>query len=117
MVYAKFAFYYDAIYNEICDYKKDVELFLKIAQKHLTAKPVSVIDLGCGTGKHLEIFDEKGIEVAGIDLSEEMIALVEKRFKEKGKDIFLRSGNMKDLAIDQKFDLATSFFGSYGYLT
>jgi ubiquinone/menaquinone biosynthesis C-methylase UbiE len=117
MVYSKFASYYDAIYDEICDYEKDVELFLKIARIHLPEKPGSVIDLGCGTGKHLEIFDKKGLEVAGMDLSEEMITLAKQRFKEKGKKIMLQSGNMKDLEIEKTFDMATSFFGSYGYLT
>ncbi|MHA1910533.1 MAG: class I SAM-dependent DNA methyltransferase [Candidatus Kariarchaeaceae archaeon] len=116
MVYSKFASYYDAIYDEICSYEKDVELFLKIANIHLPEKPTSVIDLGCGTGKHLEIFDKEGLEIAGIDLSEEMIVIAKQRFKEKGKNIYLISGNMKDLAIDQTFDLSTSFFGSYGYL-
>ncbi len=116
MVYSKFASYYDAIYDEICNYGKDVEVFLKIAKIHLPEKPVSVIDLGCGTGKHMEIFEEEGLEIAGLDLSEEMITLAKQRFKEKGKKIALTSGNMKDLAIDQKYDLSTSFFGSYGYL-
>ena len=117
MVYSRFAYYYDAIYDELCDYEKDVELFLNIAQINMPEKISSVIDLGCGTGKHLAILDKKGLKVAGIDLSKEMIALAEKRFKEKGKNISLKSGNMKDLEVDQKFDLATSFFGSYGYLT
>lgn len=117
MVYSRFAFYYDAIYNEICDYKKDVEVYLQITSKHFTKKLESVIDLGCGSGKHLEILHKKGLEVAGIDLSKEMIELAKQRFKKEKQQISLKVDNMNNLAIDQPFDLATSFFGGFGYLT
>jgi len=46
-----------------------------------------VLDLGCGTGHYSIELAQKGLEVTGIDISEEMIAYAKKKSEDMGLDI------------------------------
>ncbi len=39
-----------------------------------------VLDIGAGTGQHVALFNEKGIEVMGIDISPDMVRVAEKNY-------------------------------------
>ena len=43
-----------------------------------------VLDLGCGSGRHVVYFAEQGFDVSGIDLSEEGVEMTNQWLKEKG---------------------------------
>jgi SAM-dependent methyltransferase len=55
---------------------RDNELFRYDAQflEGVLGRPGRLLDLGCGTGRHLEHFARLGWEVTGVDLSEPMLA-------------------------------------------
>jgi len=61
------------------------------------------IDLGCGTGVLCELLHENGIESAGMDLSEGMIAIA----RESAPEIHYDVANMITYLPDKKFDLVT----------
>jgi ubiquinone/menaquinone biosynthesis C-methylase UbiE len=65
-------------------------------------KAESVLDVGTGSGLFAEAFEKKGLKVAGIDISEEMIQAV-KDFVEKGE--FLTAPAEKIPYPDKSFDL------------
>ena len=48
--------------------------------------PSSVLDLGTGTGRHALAFGKRGARVVGIDLSEAMLAVAERKRRELGLD-------------------------------
>ena len=60
----------------------EVERVVKLSLEDI--KPVNLLDVGTGSGLFAEAFEKKGLEVAGIDISEEMIRAV-KNFVEKGE--------------------------------
>ena len=47
-------------------------------------RPSSVLEPGCGSGRMLEAFAARGIDVAGIDLSPRMVALARERLGGRG---------------------------------
>jgi len=53
-----------------------------------------VLDLGCGSGRHLVFFAERGFEVYGIDISETGIGIAEEWLKAKGLSADLRVGSV-----------------------
>lgn len=72
------------IYNQIAEaYAKryGYSLFLLRNAKKFSSKLPSggrVLDLGCGSGRALKLFTEKGFTVVGIDFSEAMLRLAKK---------------------------------------
>ncbi|WP_412466160.1 class I SAM-dependent methyltransferase [Pedobacter sp. KLB.chiD] len=74
--------------------------YLNDILEHLPAD-AKVLDLGCGTGKPiLEYFINHGIDVLGVDASEQMIGLAKINFPSTR---FLLE-DMRDLDLDEKFD-------------
>lgn len=56
----------------------------------LAAEKNLVVDLGCGTGKLTEILADRGYDVMGIDLSEEMLGMaLERRDRLRHKTLYL----------------------------
>lgn len=63
-----------------------------------------VLDVGCGEGNHLLLFQRLGLDVCGVDASPYMIRRARKRL---GSRANLRVGNAHDLPFeDNEFDLA-----------
>ncbi len=59
--------------------------------------PGRLLDLGCGTGRHLVHFAKRGFEVTGIDLSEHMLAVACRKLAEAGCGATLLSGDISRL--------------------
>lgn len=70
----------------------------------------SVLEPGCGSGRMLAALAAHGLEVVGIDLSEEMLALARAR----GADVVC--ADMTDFALDSRFGGAVSVVSTVGTL-
>lgn len=69
----------------------------------LTKSPVSLLDVGCGTGHNLWPFRDRA-ELTGLDYSEEMINLITEKFK--GHNLKVDQGSCWKLPYKQKvFDI------------
>lgn len=70
------------------------------------------LDLGCGIGRHVLYLDELGLDVYGIDISEEAIKFANKYFDNLGKEYLrkkLTVGSINKLPyLDTFFDFAVS---------
>lgn len=70
-------------------------------------KGKKVLDVGCGTGRLIRFMLEKGAEVSGADVSEEMLRVARKNFPEVS---FLKA-EMENLPFeDNNFDLVVATF-------
>ena len=65
-----------------------------------------IIDIGCGTGRHVIELTKRGYNVTGIDLSESQIARAKEKGKEAGLTIDFQIHDARNLPFDGKFDLA-----------
>ncbi len=95
--YNLFSEYYDILTEDV-DYKGRTEYLCGLF-KRFGAEPTLLLDLACGTGGFSFRFLEKGIDVIGVDPSEEMLAVARKKAEQSGlSPLFLcQSGQTLDL--------------------
>lgn len=76
-VFGLYSKYYDLLYRDK-DYNREVNFILeRIAQYQKKIK--SILNLGCGTGKHDFLLAEKGYSTHGIDLSADMVEIAKSK--------------------------------------
>ena len=71
----------------------------------------AVLDVGCGDGRVYEIFRDKGVSYAGVDLSEDVIAKAKARWAKEAADgkVAFEAGDLLDLPVeDGRFDVAVA---------
>jgi SAM-dependent methyltransferase len=105
--------YYDLLYRDK-DYKSEVEYIHKLIKENST-EVSTLLDMGCGTGKHAELLCDKGYIVHGIDLSEDMLKIAENRRKNKEDKLTFSLSNIQELNLDKKFDVVVSLFHVMSY--
>ncbi|MDP9067997.1 MAG: methyltransferase domain-containing protein [Actinomycetota bacterium] len=108
-MYDESAAFYDAIYGWK-DYEAESKrLLAEIAKRTPDAK--SLLDVACGTGRHLELLSGT-FEVEGVDLSPEMLAIARQRLRH----VPLHEADMRSFELDRRFDVVTCLFGSIALL-
>lgn len=88
------------------DAEKQINLIINTLNpdKHET-----ILDLGCGEGRHCIIFKDRGFNIKGIDLSETLI----NSGKNKEPALDIEVGDIRE--IKGKFSIILSLFTSFGY--
>ena len=71
--YKELAVSYDRLTNDV-DYAAVVDFYWQILEKE-GAKPRTCVDLACGTGSVSVLLAEKGLDVVGVDMSEDMLTV------------------------------------------
>lgn len=105
--------YYDLLYRDK-DYAGEIEYITKLLQRH-GGKVTSILDLGCGTGRHAELLVEKGFCVHGVDQSHEMLEIAETRRVGKEDRLRFTQSNIHELNLESKFDAVISLFHVMSY--
>src|SRR5688500_9448170 len=106
--YTKSALVYDALFRRK-DYRRASRSLAKTVKQFAPAAG-SLLDVGCGTGRHLEILRHR-FRVEGLDLSREMLAVARRRCP----GIRLHQGTFVHFELRRQFDVVTCLFGSIGY--
>jgi SAM-dependent methyltransferase len=78
--------------------------FLEQELEHDRAR--TVLDIGCGTGRHAIELAARGYQVTGVDLSEAQLARAREKAVAAGVSVGFRQGDARELAFDGEFDLA-----------
>jgi len=99
--YKRFSGWYDTIFEPLNSGLRAIGMKLFPPQPGM-----KVLDIGCGTGAHLKLYQKAGCEVYGIDTSPSMF----EQAKEKlGEDANLHFGDASNMPYpDNHFDLITS---------
>ena len=103
--------YYDLLYKDK-DYKGEVDYINEIINRYSKRDCKTILDIGCGTGKHLRCFKDTGFDVSGVDSSENMIA--------EAKILLSQSNNLhcskaSEFNLNIKFDVIVSLFHVMSY--
>lgn len=112
-MYNRFAYLYDELINDV-DYKKWTDYYFKIFQRY-ALNPKLGLDLGCGTGNMTVEFAKRGIEMTGIDLSEDMLMVA--REKSEGLDILYLNQDMCQFELYGTVDFIVSSLDCINYIT
>jgi SAM-dependent methyltransferase len=101
--------FYDAIYSWK-DYRTEADRLDRIIRERNPAAR-TLLDVACGTGKHLELL-RGSYDAEGVDLDPEMLAIARKRL---GPDVPLHRGDMADFDLGKRFDVVACLFSSVAY--
>jgi ubiquinone/menaquinone biosynthesis C-methylase UbiE len=94
-----------------------LEQDLRFAAQHFPT-PGRLIDLGCGTGRLLVPFGQRGYSVVGVDLSAEMLAVAAEKAAAAGVTAELLRANLVELdgLRDATFEYAACLFSTLGMI-
>ena len=114
-VFGSYSEYYNLLYQDK-DYQSEVDYVHNLICDYNTTAH-SLLDLGCGTGLHDFRFKDKGYAVTGVDLSDKMIELAQRRRMETNEDMDFIVGDVRNIRLQKKFDVVTSLFHVASYQT
>jgi len=103
---AEYSAVYDLLYQDV-DYANSVAL----VERHFEASHKTLLDVGCGTGKHVEFFKEKRAYVAGIDISEGML----KCARSLNPEIDFSCQDARSFRLARSFDVAVMMSAVLSY--
>jgi SAM-dependent methyltransferase len=111
--YDDLAVWYDAIYDARGkDYATEASALLTFAATR-GGEPRSVLDVACGTGRHLAAFRDRVGDVAGADAAPAMLDLARQRL---GDGTHLEEADLRTLDLGRAYDLVTCLFSSIGHV-
>ena len=103
-------FYRDKNYQTEADYVADLI-------RHHQPGAKTILDLGCGSGRHDSCFAEMGFSAVGVDSSPEMIQLGSSRTQPGDDRLKFVLGDIRQLRLDLTFDAVVSLFHVMSYQT
>lgn len=101
---------YDAIYLEK-DYASEVKRLHEAIEHSIVSDGKRLLDVACGTGQHL-FFLQNHYQVEGLDINPEFISIAQKKLP----DSTFHQGDMRNFALQSKYDVITCLFSSIGYV-
>lgn len=105
----KMAEIYDVMYQSFVDYDEEYTFYQRILQTHGAS---SVLELGCGTGNLAIRFCQNQHHYIGLDASEDMLAIAQKR---TSQSTFLH-GDMREFVLDSPVEAILITGRSTSYL-
>ena len=104
-------------YDRYFQYNELFQFDTRVLERWL-ATPGRLLDLGCGTGRHVAHFAARGFEVTGVDLSHHMLAVARRKLAARGCGATLIHGDITRLGEFGlgRFDYATCMFSTLGMI-
>jgi len=114
--FRRYAQYYDLLYAEK-DTRLECEVIVEAIRRH-SSQPIStLLDIGCGTGRHILQFGGTGWQLTGADISEEMLDIARSRANAAGIPVEFAKQDMRTLDLGRHFDVVTCLFAAFSYMT
>lgn len=112
-VFDKYSYYYNLLYRDK-DYAGEADYIDSLIKRY---KPdaKSILDLGCGTGRHAALLAQTGYKVHGIDMSKDMLAVANE--STDGEHIVFSCDDVRLARLDKTFDVVVSLFHVISYQT
>ncbi len=100
------------VYDALCSHKNYGEASATLCEivDRLAPGASALLDVGCGTGRHLSHLRER-FSVEGVDVSPEMLEIAEARCP----GVPLHEGSLAEFSLGRRFDVVTCLFGSIAY--
>ena len=103
--------YYDLIYRDK-DYARET-VYLRALIERFSPATQDVLELGCGTGKHATLLAQSGLNMTGVERSEQMIAAAENLHD----NVKIVHGDARSVRLGTEFDTVLSLFHVVSYQT
>jgi SAM-dependent methyltransferase len=118
-VFGAYSQYYDLLYRDK-DYAAEVDYIARLVEQERPGSQ-SLLDLGCGTGRHDFLLCERGYRVTGVDMSADMLSVAQgerARRSAAGTPVpDFAPGDVRSVRLGQRFDVVVSLFHVMSYQT
>jgi len=118
-VFGQYAEYYDLTYADK-DYASEAEFVHRLIQEYKPGAE-SILNLGCGTGRHDSALATLGYSVRGIDISAQMVAVAQRRKGQLPHSIQRRlhflQADIRQARLGDRYDAVISLFHVLSYQT
>ncbi|MBQ7415896.1 MAG: methyltransferase domain-containing protein [Oscillospiraceae bacterium] len=105
---------YDRLTNDV-NYEQTVEFYKQILVRE-GCQPRTAVDLACGTGSVALLLARDGLQVIGVDLSEEMLTVAfQKACEQENAPVFVCQ-SLQELRLPRGVDLAVCALDSLDYI-
>lgn len=116
-----YAHQYDALYGEK-NYAAECDAVEELFRRHAAGPVHALLDLGCGTGTHAQLFAQRGYAVTGVDRAPAMLELARRKAtgdaaRPLATPPSFVEGDMRTVRLDRKFDAVLMMFAVLGYQT
>ncbi len=112
--YEALAASYDRLTNDV-DYSQTVDFYKRILEKE-GCTPRTAVDLACGTGSVALLLAQDGLQVTGVDMSEEMLTVACQKAQELEKAPVFVCQRLQELRLPRGVDLAVCALDSLDYI-
>lgn len=109
-MFTRTAQYYDKIYSHK-NYRAETQRLAAIIDEHLRSEGSRLLDVACGTGRHIEHLKER-FDVEGLDICEELLEIA----RQHNPEVTFHCGDMTAFNLGRQFDIVTCLFSSIGYV-
>jgi len=113
--YHELAVSYDRLTNDV-DYQATVDFYFEILHRE-GVTPRTAVDLACGTGSVALLLAERGLQVIGVDLSEEMLCVAAQKAQDGANRPMFVCQPLQQLSLPRGVDLAVCALDSLDYIT
>ena len=113
--YGNLAASYDRLTWDV-DYGAVVDFYFQILEKE-KLKPLTAVDLACGTGSVSLLLARRGLRVTGVDMSEEMLCVASQKAQELENPPLFACQMLQQLHLPRGVDLAVCALDSLDYIT
>jgi len=113
--YENLAVSYDRLTNDV-DYRATVGFYYEILKRE-GLSPRTAVDLACGTGSVTALLAEKGLDVTGVDMSEEMLTVAHQKTCDMDTPPRFVCQKLQALCLPRGVDLAVCALDSLDYIT
>jgi len=119
-VFEAYSQYYDLLYRDK-NYAAEADYVRRLIERERPASQ-TLLDLGCGTGRHDFLLAEHGYRVTGVDLSADMLKVAD---AERAKRLTaggppppdFAQGDVRSVRLGRRFDVVVSLFHVMSYQT
>ncbi len=112
--YAAFSRFYDRLTTDV-EYARRADYLLALFERH-RGHPRSLLDLACGSGSLTVELAARGVEMTGVDASEDMLALAAEKAEEAGVSALLLRQDMRELDLYGTVEGAVCVLDSLNHL-
>lgn len=106
-----YLYFYEEILTEERT-KQEIEFLMKELNLN---KPMKILDLACGHGRHANRLAKLGHSVTGVDITFGFLEIAKRDAKEKRVGVKYMQGDMRELIFTDEFDRVLLLYTAFGY--